>query len=240
MNTICILDGGNLRYFPYEIDYKKLYIYITDILGTDKDKVFYIGALPTGRYYNIYDWVGNDFIDIDIFNEWINEYENVCNSPVDFRNSMDTYRVRLTSTDDIEILREKELSDIQQIKKQLNFMLFLRSIGYQLELTPLKYLKGNDDKIKRKGDSDIRIVVKIFDMVDDIQKIILISGDGDFLSLLKKMRTLNKNVVIMGYKSKDRATNRTAKEIVSFAGGSFRNLADSGVRAKIEFHRKNN
>ena len=233
MNTVCIIDGGNLRHFPYKIDYKKLYAHVTDM---GADKVFYIGSLPSGRYYAVYDWVGNDFMDLDIFGEWVNEYERICNSPTDFRNSTAEYRIQLTGNDDAEFLREKELLDIQQIKKQLGFMLLLKSIGYNLELTPLKkHVRADDDSVKAKGDSDVRIAVKIFDIADTIQNIILVSGDGDFLPLLKRMVTLNKKVTVMGYRSKDRF-NQTAKEIVSFAGGYFRNFADSDTREKIEFH----
>ena len=238
MSNICIIDGGNLRNFPYTLGYEKLHTYITNELGIDKGKVFYLGSMPTSHYFKMYDWLGNDFIDMDSFNIWLSDYENVCKSPVQFKQFIKEHNIRLFSGVGLEEVREKELLEIKSIKKQANFMLLLQSIGYCVEVTPLKHHRSPDtNQIKRKGDSDIRIAVKVFEMLSEIEKIVFVSGDGDFLQLLKKVRSAGKQVTVMGYKAKDMKTNRTAKEIVSFAGGSFLNLASAEMRNRFEYHK---
>lgn len=238
MSNVCIIDGGNLRSFPYALGYEELYTYLTDELGIDKGKVFYLGSVPTSHYFKMYDWVGNDFIDLDSFHTWLSDYESVCGSPVEFKHFIKEHNIRLFPGAASEGVREKELLGVEKIKKQAEFMLLLRSFGYCVEVTPLKHHRSPDtSQVKRKGDSDIRIAVKVFDLLSGIKKIVFVSGDGDFLPLLKKVRGAGKEVVVMGYKSKDMRTNRTAKEIVSFVGGSFLNFASAEMRDKLEYRK---
>ena len=189
----------------------------------------------------MYDWLNNEHIDLESFALWLDEHKNNCESPLQFKKFLITSSttIRLIDGDDLENARKKALDEASSIDKQLQFMLHLKKTGYQIELTPLKHHMSHDNKIKRKGDSDIRIAVKVFELLPKMNKLIFISGDGDFLSLLKMVKRGGKDVVVMGYKSNDKTTNRTAKEISSFAGGKFLNLASSDMRVKFEYHKKN-
>ena len=235
MRTLCIVDGGNLRYFPFSLDYSKLYHYVTDTLGAGKEDVFYLGAMPTSYYFQEYDWLANDYLDLKAFELWVDEFEEVCKKPRKFFDSISKFNKKRYRGEDPEEEQKKLLQELEVVRKQLNLMFFLQEIGYQVEVTPLKELRTIDGKIKRKGDSDIRIATKVFSLLPEIQKLIFVSGDGDFLQLLKTVKVKGKDVVVMGYRTRDMNTNRTAKEIVSFAGGDFRNLASSDMRNKFEY-----
>ena len=236
-----MIDGGNLRNFPYQLDYLNLYNYVTKTLGASASEVFYFGAMPTSYYFKMYDWLSNEHINLESFESWLDGHKNDCKSPLQFRKFLNTpgATIRLPdSRNDLESAREKALTEAMSIDKQLQFILYLKENGYQVELTPLKHHISHNNQIKRKGDSDIRIAVKIFELLPKIDKLIFVSGDGDFLSLLKMVKKNGKDVVVMGYKSSDKTTNRTAKEISSFAGGKFLNLASSDMKTKFEYHKK--
>ena len=53
---------------------------------------------------------------------------------------------------------------------------------------------------------------------DNFDTSVVLSGDGDFLPVLKYLKNLDKNVIILG------RGKRTAKEIKKFAGSNFRDF----------------
>ncbi|MBU1000083.1 NYN domain-containing protein [Patescibacteria group bacterium] len=53
---------------------------------------------------------------------------------------------------------------------------------------------------------------------DNFEKAIVLSGDGDFLPLLKYLKEIGKEVIILA------RGPRTAKEIRQFAGSNFRDF----------------
>ena len=63
---------------------------------------------------------------------------------------------------------------------------------------------------------------------DSFDKVIVLSGDGDFLPVLKHLREIGKKVAILA------RGPRTAKEIKRFAGDKFINLASNNMKAKFE------
>lgn len=50
---------------------------------------------------------------------------------------------------------------------------------------------------------------------DNFKRAIILSGDGDFLPVLKYLRANNREIIILG------RSERTAKEIKQFAGDKF-------------------
>lgn len=70
-------------------------------------------------------------------------------------------------------------SDDQQHK----FQKALKHIGFNVKLKP--YIQRSDGSAK--GDWDVGITIDILDCANDIDKIILLSGDGDFDMLLSRV-----------------------------------------------------
>ena len=67
---------------------------------------------------------------------------------------------------------------------QLNFQNRLREIGFEVKLKP--YIQRRDGS--SKGDWDVGITIDILEDAAKVDKIILLSGDGDFSILLNKVR----------------------------------------------------
>jgi uncharacterized LabA/DUF88 family protein len=67
---------------------------------------------------------------------------------------------------------------------QLKFQDALRNIGFNIKLKP--YIQRRDGSAK--GDWDVGIAIDVLDTAKEVDRIILLSGDGDFDLLLSKIR----------------------------------------------------
>ena len=68
-------------------------------------------------------------------------------------------------------------------EKQLKFQDALKHIGFTVKLKP--YIQRSDGSAK--GDWDVGITIDVLEAVKDVDKIVLLSGDGDFDLLLNKV-----------------------------------------------------
>ena len=71
----------------------------------------------------------------------------------------------------------------KQDDKQKKFQYALQSIGFNVKLKP--YISRSDGS--KKGDWDVGITVDILESAQEAEKIILLSGDGDFDILVKRL-----------------------------------------------------
>jgi len=67
--------------------------------------------------------------------------------------------------------------------QQIKFQDALRHIGFTVKLKP--YIQRSDGSAK--GDWDVGIVIDVLEIAKEVDTIILLSGDGDFDLLLKKI-----------------------------------------------------
>ncbi len=65
---------------------------------------------------------------------------------------------------------------------------------------------------------------------DKFDRVVLLSGDGDFLPVLKHLRNSGKEIIVLA------RGPRTAKEIKQFVAGSFRDFIR--LERKIKFEEK--
>ncbi|MFA7554949.1 MAG: NYN domain-containing protein [Spongiibacteraceae bacterium] len=69
-------------------------------------------------------------------------------------------------------------------KKQQQFQNILRAIGFTVKLKPM--LKRSDGSAK--ADWDVGIALDVFEQAEQCDKVILLSGDGDFDVLLQRIK----------------------------------------------------
>lgn len=67
--------------------------------------------------------------------------------------------------------------------KQIKFQDALKHIGFTVKLKP--YIQRSDGSAK--GDWDVGITIDVMETAKDVDTVILLSGDGDFDMLLKKV-----------------------------------------------------
>ncbi len=118
---------------------------------------------------------------------------------------------------------DKDLKRVKFYKKLDNF-------GYLLFLKPVKIYQSEDGSLKRKANCDVDMTFEIMKNKDSFDRIIMLSGDGDFITVLKYLRSTGKEVFILS------RSKRTAKEIKRFAGGNFMDF--EYLRTHLEFEEK--
>nr|WP_269154207.1 NYN domain-containing protein [Photobacterium carnosum] len=76
-------------------------------------------------------------------------------------------------------------------EKQRQFQNILRGIGFEVKLKP--FIQRSDGSAK--GDWDVGITIDVLEHAADADRIILLSGDGDFDLLVEKVQTKYNTVV---------------------------------------------
>ena len=69
-------------------------------------------------------------------------------------------------------------------EQQLKFQSALKHIGFEVKLKP--YIQRSDGSAK--GDWDVGITLDVIDVAKTVDTVVLLSGDGDFDLLLKKIQ----------------------------------------------------
>ena len=90
-------------------------------------------------------------------------------------------------------------SDNTQINdSQIKFQDALKHIGFEVKLKP--YIQRSDGSAK--GDWDVGIAIDVMEIAENVDRVILLSGDGDFDLLLKKVEsTYNVITEVYGVKA---------------------------------------
>jgi len=90
----------------------------------------------------------------------------------------------LQATQDKQVVTANAYATDRGDHKQLGFQYILKTIGFTVKLKP--YIQRRDGSTK--GDWDVGITLDVMDYAPQVDKVILLSGDGDFDVLLQKVQ----------------------------------------------------
>ena len=76
----------------------------------------------------------------------------------------------------------------------------LEKMGYEVITKPLKYIKQKGGTFTTKGDMDIELVMGIMEALDTLDKVILISGDSDYLAPMQLIYGRGKSIHILSFR----------------------------------------
>lgn len=88
-------------------------------------------------------------------------------------------------------------------EKERKFHDFLEIIGYVVKHKEIKFIKDENDKLyggHHKGNIDVDLTIDAVHYRDDYNTFILLSGDSDFESLIKYLKTFKKRCIVMSTK----------------------------------------
>jgi len=197
IRTYAFVDASNLFYggeksLGWKIDYQKLKKYLED--KYQADRILYFGGVETHTFH--YDYLTSDSVSLQ---------------------QLDNYLNKLLKEKGKE-LNEAQLLLIGRHLQRVRFYLKLQKFGYELYLKPVKLYEQDDGTTKRKANCDVEIAFYLMKEKENFDKVIVLSGDGDFLPVLKHLRDNGKEVIILS------RGPRTAREIRQFAGANFRDF----------------
>ena len=203
--TYAFIDASNLFYggeksLGWKIDYEKLLHYLKEKYGVSK--TFYFGGVETHKFH--YDYLNQETVPID---------------------ELEKYLVRLVKNNEGK-LNEAELALLGRHLHRVRFYQKLMKFGYMLYLKPVKSYVEEGGGTRRKANCDVEMTFHLMQEADNLDRVLILSGDGDFLPVLKHLRHEGKEVIILA------RGPRTAKEIRQFAGSNFRDFVrlESTVR----------
>lgn len=207
--TYAYIDASNLFYggkksLGWSVDFEKLYKYLQDRFQASQ--IFYFGGVEIHKFP---------------FNYLTNETVSL--------KELETYLIEYIETNKKELTGAK-LALLDRHLKQVRFYKKLEKFGYQLTLKPVKTYENEVGDQKRKANCDVEMAFYIMRDKNEFDSIVVLSGDGDFLPVLKYLReTAKKEVFILARGA------RTAKEIKRFAGGKFMDFTNN-LRERLELN----
>lgn len=194
MTTYAYIDASNLFYggeksLGWKIDYKKLHNYLKNRYNVSK--IYYFGGAEIHRFP---------------FNYLVEE-----TLPI---KEVETYLVQYIENKK-KYLTEEKLTLLDRHLNLIRFYIKLKEFGYHLVLKPVKTYRDLQNNIKRKANCDVDMTFYMMRDRDIYDRVIFLSGDGDFLPVLKFLKENGKEINILA------RAPRTAKEIKRFAGDKF-------------------
>jgi len=198
MRTFAFIDASNLFYggeksLGWKIDYQKLLKYLRDKYAVSA--AFYFGGVEIHDFE--YDYQAEETVPIE---------------------KLEKHLTALLQ-DKGEKLSEVEIILIGRHLQRVRFYLKLQKFGYRLFLKPVKLYEQEDGTTRRKANCDVDMAFHLMKEKDNFNRAVVLSGDGDFLPVLKYLKKeQGKEVLILG------RGKRTAKEIKQFAGSNFRDF----------------
>ena len=197
IKSYAFIDASNLFYggeksLGWKIDYKRLLIYLKRKYGVSK--IFYFGGIEIQGYK--YDYLRNETIPIKIIEKKTTEYIKK----------------------EGKKLNEAGLLLLSRHLQRIKFYLKLQLFGYHLYLKPVKLYHQEDGSTQRKANCDVDMAFHLMKEKDNFERVLVLSGDGDFLPVLKYLKGIGKEVIILA------RGPRTAREIRQFAGNNFRDF----------------
>lgn len=195
MITHVYIDASNLFYggkksLGWSIDYAKLYKYLQFKFGVSE--IYYFGGVEI--YGFPYDSVTTDKVSLDELEKYLVKYIE--------------RKAYCISSGKVNIYNKNI--------NQIHFYKRLEKIGYNLFLKPVKIYTDEDGNKRRKANCDVEMAFYLTYNKDRFDRVVVLSGDGDFLLVLKHLRDKEEKEVFVLARG-----TKTAREIKRFAGNRF-------------------
>ncbi len=107
---------------------------------------------------------------------------------------------------------------INEKNAKLDFFRLLKSFGYIVVQKPVHEFYDNSiGEYKRKCNFDVELTLNAIENIDRYDVFILVSGDGDFVKLLKYLKGKHKKVIVVSDKKRlNWQLKNTANQIIYF------------------------
>lgn len=94
---------------------------------------------------------------------------------------------------------EREESDPDLGRRRRHFRNLVRKMGYHVVEKPVKKYTNADGSVTHKGNSDLDLAVDALLQAENLDYVLLVSGDGDFVKLVTALQTRGKRVDVLSF-----------------------------------------
>lgn len=103
-----------------------------------------------------------------------------------------------TTEKNVELINAYWYTGLKDPQDQRGFRDALISLGYTVRTKILKeYYDDTSGRYSQKANLDIEIVVDMFNTVEQYDRVILFSGDGDFERAIEQLRSKNTHITVV-------------------------------------------
>jgi uncharacterized LabA/DUF88 family protein len=192
--TYAFVDAANLFYggkksLGWSIDHEKLYHYLQERYNASR--IYYFAGVEIHNFP--FDYLTYDTVPIKEVEQYL----------VQYIKEKEPY------------LTEAKLALLDRHLKRIRFYIKVEQFGFLPVLKPVKTYEDEDGSMRRKANCDVDMAFYLMRDGDEYERAIVLSGDGDFLPVLKYLKNAGKEVLILA------RAPRTAKEIKRFAADRF-------------------
>lgn len=207
MRTYAYIDASNLFYggrksLGWSIDYKKLRDYLTEKYQVSQ--IYFFGGVEIYNYH--FDYIQNDTVPIRTIERYLEDL----------------------IADKADSLTDAKLKLFDRHLRRVRFYLKLEKFGYNLVLKPVKTFFDEEGLPSRKANCDVDMAFFLMRDRNAFERVVILSGDGDFLPVLKYLKENKKDILVLA------RANRTAREIKQFAEKKFLDFKYLRERLKQE------
>lgn len=197
MKTYAFIDASNLFYggeksLGWKIDYQKLLNYLRQKYAIAE--AFYFGGVELHDFQ--YNYLTHETVPIIALERYLSNL----------------IKERGAGLDDATLIL------VRRHLQRARFYLRLHEFGYRLYLKPVKMYEREDETTRRKAHCDVEMAFHLMKEKDAFDRAVILSGDGDFLPVLKYLKSMGKEIFVLA------RGPRTAREIRQFAGKDFRDF----------------
>ena len=194
MRTFAFIDASNLFYggrksLGWSIDHEKLRKYLESKYSVSE--IYYFGGVEIHKFP--FDYLKDETVPV---------------------KELEKYLVDLIKREG-DSMNDAQITLLDRHYRRVRFCLKLQRLGYKLILKPVKTYDDMEGNPVRKANCDVDMTLMMLRVKDDFQRAIILSGDGDFLPVLKYLKDNKKEVLVLA------RGPRTAREIKRFAGNKF-------------------
>ena len=110
---------------------------------------------------------------------------------------------------------EREGRDEEYFKKKQEYRTVVRRAGFKVALKPIKRFLNDEEQWVFKSNADIDLVTDALTQTDDLDYILLGTGDGDFVRLVRSLQMRGKRVDVLSFANTDEELRREADMYLS-------------------------
>lgn len=97
--------------------------------------------------------------------------------------------------------KERSKEDLTYRNKQQNYFSILRNFGYKIVIKTIRrYVDENGDEYTRSN-ADLDMAVDLMTQAPNLDKIYLLTGDGDFKRVVRAIQNMGVRVEVIGFKN---------------------------------------
>ncbi len=121
--------------------------------------------------------------------------------------------LRLNAYVSIDLIRGKD--DKEYLYNAKKFHSVIRDLGYKVIETEVKWYEDEDGQRYGKANADVELVVDILLQAENLDKIILVSGDGDFTKVIKAVQNKGCRVEVIALNNASQDLRKEADLFIS-------------------------